>query len=317
MAHPVPESRVPDNPGPGSRVPGSRVLDTGTGELLAEIDQGVAVVTLNRPARRNALTDSMLEALAAVLAVCEADREVGCIVITGAGGAFCAGGDVKTFAAEATEAAEAAKVTEAAEAVEMAEVPAERAARPPLQERIEQQRRLQRATAGRLHAMAKPTIACVDGAAAGAGLGLALACDLRIASESAVFVTAFARVGLSGDYGVTWFLPRMLGTAKAMELLLFSPRMTAGQAAQAGLVNRVVPAGEALKAALEWGRTLAAGPAVALSAIKGNVRRAAEADLLTCMDLEVTEIMRCAETADHAAAVTAFAGKQPPIFQGR
>ncbi|GAA4562725.1 enoyl-CoA hydratase-related protein [Planotetraspora kaengkrachanensis] len=270
----------------------SRVLETGTGELLTEIDQGVAILTLNRPERRNALSDSMLEALAAALEACETDHEVRCVVLTGAGGAFCAGGDVKAFAEEGTDAA-------------------------PSHERLERQRRFQRATAGRLHAMAKPTIACVDGAAAGAGLGLALACDLRIASEASVFVTAFARVGLSGDYGATWFLTRMLGTAKALELLMFSPRMSAAQASETGLVNRVVPAGEALKAALDWGRALAAGPAVALSAIKGNVLRAVDHDLPTCMDLEVNEIMRCAETDDHAAAVAAFAAKRAPVFQGR
>jgi 2-(1,2-epoxy-1,2-dihydrophenyl)acetyl-CoA isomerase len=271
-----------------------RVLETGTDELLAEVDQGVAVLTMNRPERRNALSDAMLEGMAAALAACEADPEVGCVVLTGAGGAFCAGGDVKAFAERVTRAPES-----------------------PAHERIERQRRLQRATAGRLHAMAKPTIACVEGAAAGAGLGLALACDLRITSEAGVFVTAFARVGLSGDYGATWFLTRMLGKAKAMELLLFSPRMTAAQASEAGLVNRVVPAGEALEAALDWGRTLATGPAIALGAIKGNVLRAVDGDLLTCMDLEVNEMVRCGETADHAAASAAFAAKKTPVFEGR
>jgi 2-(1,2-epoxy-1,2-dihydrophenyl)acetyl-CoA isomerase len=271
-----------------------RVLETGTGDLLAEIDQGVAVLTMNRPERRNALSDPMLEGMAAALAVCEADREVGCVVLTGAGGTFCAGGDVKAFAERVAQGPEL-----------------------PVHERIERQRRLQRATAGRLHAMAKPTIACVEGAAAGAGLGLALACDLRIASEAGVFVTSFARVGLSGDYGATWFLTRMLGKAKALELLLFSPRMTAAQASEAGLVNRVVPAGDALEAALDWGRTLATGPAIAMGAIKGNVLRAVDGDLLTCMDLEVNEMVRCGETADHAAAVAAFAAKETPVFQGR
>jgi 2-(1,2-epoxy-1,2-dihydrophenyl)acetyl-CoA isomerase len=272
-----------------------RFLETGTDDLLAEVDQGVAVLTMNRPERRNALSDAMLEGMAAALAACEADREVGCVVLTGAGGAFCAGGDVKGFAER------------------VARGPSE----VPVHERIERQRRLQRATAGRLHAMAKPTIACVEGAAAGAGLGLALACDLRIASDASVFVTAFARVGLSGDYGATWFLTRMLGEAKAMELLLFSPRMTAAQASEAGLVNRVVGAGDALETALDWGHALATGPAIAMGAIKGNVLRAVDGDLLTCMDLEVNEMVRCGETADHAAAVAAFAAKETPVFEGR
>jgi 2-(1,2-epoxy-1,2-dihydrophenyl)acetyl-CoA isomerase len=265
----------------------SRVLDTGTGDLLAECEDGVVVVTLNRPQRRNALSDAMLRGLAHVLVVCEEDPAVRCIILTGAGGAFCSGGDVKAFA-------------------EVGAVNVGRGAEVPLHEQIEAQRRLQRATAGRLYGMPKPTIACVEGAAAGAGLGLALACDLRVASANAIFVTAFARVGLSGDYGVTWFLPRMLGKARAMELMLFSERVDAARACELGLVNWTTAPGGALSRARELASSLAAGSSVAQRAIKDNLTRAVDSDLLTCMDLEVTEAMRCAATQEHVDAIAAL-----------
>lgn len=273
-------------------------LETGTSDLLAEVDDGVLLITLNRPQRRNAVSDAMLEALASVLATAERDPGVGCVVLTGAGGAFSAGGDVKEF-----EAADSSNTVGGPR-------------RPP-HEKIESQRRLQRATAGRLYDMPKPTIACLEGAAAGAGLGLALACDLRVASASSILLTAFARVGLSGDYGVTWLLTRLVGKAKALELLWLSERVSASTALDLGLVNQVTPDGEALATARSLAGRLAHGPAVALRAIKDNVNRAIVSDLLTCMDLEVTEATRCAATNDHADAVRAFATRQPPVFHGR
>ena len=149
-------------------------IDTGTEDLLARVEDGVAVLTMNRPERRNALSPAMLDALARTLADAEADDDVGCVVLTGAGGAFCAGGDVKAMAQDG--AGEAG-----------------------FDARVQLQRRSHRATAGRLHEMPKPTIAAVGGAAAGAGLSLALACDLRYAARRAVLTTAFAKVGFAGS----------------------------------------------------------------------------------------------------------------------
>ncbi|HEX3792155.1 MAG TPA: enoyl-CoA hydratase-related protein [Pseudonocardiaceae bacterium] len=269
----------------------ARTVDTGTPDLLAELSDGVLLITLHRPERRNALSDNMLDGLSRMLAYGEREPTVACVVLTGAAGAFCAGGDVKAFD-------------------EVGALNVSGGEQTPLHEKIEAQCRLQRATAGRLHDMPKPTIACIDGAAAGAGLGLALACDLRIAAESSVLLTAFARVGLSGDYGVTWFLTRLVGKAKALELMWLSERIPATRALQYGLVNRVTPVGEARSVALSLAADLARGPAVALQAIKGNVNRAVDGDLLKCMDVEVAEGMRCAATEDHKAAVRAFAGNR-------
>src|SRR4051812_22028430 len=165
-----------------------RSLATGTDDLLAHVEDGVAVVTLNRPERRNALSRALLDALADVLREVEGDDEVGCVVLTGAGGAFCAGGDVKDMAAGGDEL--------------------------PFGALVERQRRNHHQTAGRLHRMPKPTIAALPGPAAGAGLSLALACDLRYAAQRAVMTTAFARVGFAGDYGGAWVLPRPGGPAE-------------------------------------------------------------------------------------------------------
>jgi 2-(1,2-epoxy-1,2-dihydrophenyl)acetyl-CoA isomerase len=271
-----------------------RDIDTGTGDLLARRDDGVLVVTLNRPERRNALSDDMLQALARVLADAEVDDEVGCVVLTGAGGAFCAGGDVKAMAAGGGGGP-----------------------RRSLDAVIDRQRRNQRATAGRLWEMPKPTIASLPGPAAGAGLSLALACDLRYLADSAFLTTAFAGVALAGDYGGTWFLTRLVGTAKARELYFFSERVPADEAERLGLANGVFPAERLEHEVMDRARRLAAGPRVALRAMKENLNRAVHGDLGECLDLEATFHVGTSRTDDHREAATAFVEKRPPRFSGR
>ena len=272
----------------------SRTLDTGTHDLLAHVEEGVAVLTMNRPERRNALSQDMLAALARTLAVCETESEVGCVVLTGAGGAFCAGGDVKGMA--------------------------ERNAGGPaldIDSRIHLQRLSHRATAGRLHTMPKPTLAALPGAAAGAGLALALACDLRIASENAVMTTAFGRVGFSGDYGGTYFLSQLVGTGKAREMYFLSERVDMKEAARLGLVNWVVPADALQQKTMDIARRLAAGPRVAYRYMKENLNRAAAGDAETCLDLEATHHIHTGLTEDHREAARAFVEKREPVFKGR
>jgi 2-(1,2-epoxy-1,2-dihydrophenyl)acetyl-CoA isomerase len=268
--------------------------DTGTDDLLAEIENGVLTLTMNRPQARNALSRAMLDAMADELAKAEQDDTVRCVVLTGAGGAFCAGGDVKGMAAGGTEA------TPAIDAV------------------IHQQRLNQRATAGRLHVMPKPTLAVLPGAAAGAGLGLALACDLRVMASSAIMTTAFARVGFSGDYGGSYFMTQLLGPAKTRELYLLSERISAAEALQLGLANWVVPTAELSEKARSIARRLADGPAVAYRYMKENINRAAAGgELGECMDLEATHHVHCGQTEDHRHAVQAFVDKTEPVFRGR
>jgi 2-(1,2-epoxy-1,2-dihydrophenyl)acetyl-CoA isomerase len=274
-------------------------IDTGTADLLGRIDQGVAVLTMNRPERRNALSGAMTEALARVLAKLEVDDNVGCIVLTGAGGAFCSGGDVKAMADRPQDGGQGASRG------------------PTLDERIHLQRLNQRATSGRLYEMPKPTIAALPGAAAGAGLSLALACDLRYAAEDAVLTTAFARVGFAGDYGGTWFLTRLVGPSRARELYYLSTRIGAAQAETLGIVNAVFPADKLEGEVMAIAQRLANGPRVAFRYMKENLNRAIFGELGECLDMEAAHHIRTGLTEDHREAAAAFVEKREPTFRGR
>lgn len=273
----------------------SHTLNTGTEHLLAEIESGVLTLTLNRPDALNAFSGEMLSALADQLADAETNPEVRCILLTGAGKGFCAGGDVKGMAAGGAGGSNLS-----------------------IDEAIHQQRITQRGTSGRLFNMPKPTLAALPGAAAGAGMGLALACDLRIMSSNAILTTAFAKVGLSGDYGLTYMLPQLVGIAKARELLYFADRIEAEHALRLGLANWVCEP-EALPAeSREIARRLAAGPSVAFRYIKENLNRSlTNGDPGACMDGEAANLIRCRQTEDHRTAVKAFVARETPVFQGR
>jgi 2-(1,2-epoxy-1,2-dihydrophenyl)acetyl-CoA isomerase len=267
-------------------------LDTGTPDLRAYLADGVAVLTMSRPERRNALSEAMLDALGRVLDQLESDDEVGCVVLTGAGGAFCAGGDVKGFHERAAEPAS-------------------------FDRRLQMQRQYHQRTALRLWRMPKPTLAVLPGAAAGAGLSLALACDLRYSADTAVLTTAFANVGLAGDFGGTWFLTRLVGTAKARELYYFSERLSAAEAARLGLVSAVFPADQLEAEAMTRARRLAAGPRLAYRYMKENLNRAVLGELTECLDLEAVHHLRTFDTDDHREAARAFVEKRSPRFSGR
>ncbi len=272
-------------------------LDTGTEDLRAEINDGVAVITMNRPDRRNAFSPAMISAMGAVLAQVETDDAVGCVVLTGAGGAFCAGGDVKSMAAPPADRGDGA-----GRSVDAA---------------IHRQRLNQRATSGRLWSMPKPTIAAIGGPAAGAGLSLALACDLRYAVPGAVLTTAFARVAFAGDYGGTWFLTRLVGSSKAKELYYFSERLTAEDAERLGIVNAIFSAEDFEQEVMARARRLAHGPSIAYRYMKENLNRAVTGELGECMDLEVTHHVHTGFTEDHREAARAFVDKREPQFRGR
>jgi len=274
-------------------------IDTGTEDLLARVEDGVGVLTMHRPHRRNALSPAMLAALGRMLARFEVDDEVGCVVVTGAGGAFCSGGDVKAMAGVADEGAGAG-------------------ARPVgLDERIHVQRLDQRAVSGRLFEMPKPTLASLPGPAAGAGLSIALACDLRYAAASAVLTTAFARVGFAGDYGGTWFLTRLVGPSKARELYFLSPRLSAAEAESLGMLNGVFPDESLEDESMAIAKRLAAGPRIAYRYMKENLNRAVFGELGECLDMEAAHHIRTGLTEDHREAAAAFVEKRDPVFKGR
>jgi 2-(1,2-epoxy-1,2-dihydrophenyl)acetyl-CoA isomerase len=259
--------------------------------LRQSVEDGVLTLTMNRPERLNALSPDMLQGLFESLNRAAGDSEIGVIVLTGAGPAFCAGGDVKSMA----------------ERRQRAETYDERVQG--LRQRME--------VARLLHEMAKPTVASMRGAVAGAGLSLALACDLRIASSTAKLTTAFAKVALSGDFGGSYFLTQLVGPARARELYLTSPILRAEEAAAIGLVNRVVADGELESETRSLALLLAKGPRVTLAYIKQNMNLAQHAGLAEVMDAEALRHTRCTETEDHREAAAAFVEKRKPAFKGR
>ncbi|MCP4003445.1 MAG: enoyl-CoA hydratase [bacterium] len=276
-----------------------RRIETNTDHLHAHVEDRVAVLTMNRPERRNALSGEMLSGLAIALREAEVSSDVGCVVLTGAGGGFCSGGDVKGMNEQYSGSGGTGR-------------------RIGIDESIHLQRLQQRETSGRIYEMPKPVIASLPGAAAGAGFGLALACDLRIASEKAILTTAFAKVGFSGDYGGTFFLTRLVGPSRAQELYYLSERIDAKEAERLGLVNRVVPESALEEKTLELARQLAHGPAIAYRYMKENIQRAAGgAEMGECLDLEATHHQHTGRTEDHKNAVRAFVEKRTPKFEGR
>jgi 2-(1,2-epoxy-1,2-dihydrophenyl)acetyl-CoA isomerase len=261
-------------------------------DLLESVKDGVATLTLNRPDRLNAMSGAMMDALLEALPRLADDTSIGVVVVTGAGRGFCAGGDVKAMA----EGREFGGDT--------------------LEEKA-QELRAQMEVSRWLHEMPKPTIAMVRGAAAGAGLSLALACDLRIASDTARFATAFARVGYSGDFGGSWFLTQLVGTAKARELYYTAEIVDAPQALALGLVNRVVPDARLEEEAQALAARLAHGPRVALRYMKRNMNAAESGTLKDSLDLEAWHHTRTGFTEDHQEAAKAFVAKREPVFRGR
>ena len=272
-----------------------REIDTGTAHLQARLGAGVLTLTLNRPEARNAMSAGMITALSERLALAETDDDVRCVVLTGTGKAFCAGGDVKGMAGEGDGAGGGITIDNA----------------------IHRQRLAQRATAGKLFRMPKPTIAAINGAAAGAGLALALACDLRIMSTAAFMMTAFAKVGFSGDFGGTYFMTQLIGTAKARELYFLSDRVDAHEAVRLGLANSLCEPDELDTRTRDLASRLAAGPTVAYRYMKENLSRAMAGEIDDCLDLEATHHVHCGQTEDHRESAKAFVEKREPFFKGR
>ena len=270
--------------------PNAAIAETGTGELLCRIEDGVAVLTLNRPEARNALSDTLTPALRRKIADFSVEPRVRVVVITGSGAAFCAGGDVKAMG----------KPREMPLSIE--------AAAAELKVR-------QRTLTGAIFQLGKPSIAALPGPAAGAGLAIALACDIRIAADSAFVSTGYARVGLSGDYGINWLLTRAVGTARARELMFTAARVDAAECLRIGLVNRVVAFAELERETLQLAREIAGGPQQAIEAMKENLAYALTAGFLDALDREAELMVRAARTEDHKEAVAAFIEKRKPVFR--
>jgi len=256
---------------------------------LETMEDGIAWLTLNRPDRLNAFSPAMLLAFGEALQRLSEDPGVGAVIVTGAGRGFCAGGDVKTMPERASQGFE---------------------------ERVEGLRRMHRLPM-LLRTMPKVVIAMVNGPAVGAGLGLAMACDLRIAGRSARFGTGFAGVGYSGDFGGSWTLTRLVGTAKTRELYLLGEIIDAETAQSLGLVNRVVDDDALHDEAAALARRIADGPRIAYGYMKRNLFAAETEPLATVLEMEAVHQARTAMTEDHLEASRAFAEKRRPVFKGR
>lgn len=263
-------------------------------DLLVAVKNKVGILTLNRPDKLNALTPAMGTAAIAALREMAADPNVGAIVLTGAGRGFCAGGDVSAMRRGEENGPEETT----------------------LEERIDGLRQ-RHEWPWLLYTIPKVTIAVVNGPVAGAGLGLALCCDMRLASDQATFGTAYARVGYGGDFGVTWQLTHLVGPAKAKELFFLPDMIPAAEALRIGLVNRVIPHERLWEEAIALAERIAAGPLVSYRYMKANVNMATTVDFRTMLDREAETHVRCGQTADHREGVRAFLEKRPPQFRGR
>ena len=272
-------------------------IETGTEELLCRLEDRVAIITLNRPKKKNALSDHLTPALRQTLLDLETKREVGCILITGSGDAFCAGGDIGGMAGNASKDEEVSE-------------------RPTAEERVRALIHKQETLTLRLADHAKPTIAALPGVAAGAGLCIALACDIRVACRSAFVTTAYRNIGFSGDYGGSWLLTQLVGPSKAKELFFTGRRVQSDEALALGIFNNVFEDASFENEALAMAKQIASGPPIAIAFMKEHINRAVTGDLRSNLAMEADRLIRCAATSDHKEAVKAFMEKRTPVFTG-
>ena len=257
--------------------------------ILTDVSDKVATLTFNRPDKLNALSMDLIAGSIETLKVWSRDPDVGCIVVTGAGRAFCAGGDVSTMAQDDSET---------------------------LEQKIDRLRQMQELS-WLLYNIPKVTIASVNGFAMGAGLGVCLACDLRVASDQAKFGTAYAKVGYGGDFGTTWLLTQYAGGPKAKELFFLSDIIDSAEAHRLGLVNRVVAHDNLSSEVQAIASRIARGPLTSYRYMKANVNQASTADFRAMLDREAETHMRCSMTDDHKEGVRAFMEKREAKFVGR
>ena len=272
-------------------------IETGTEELLCRLEDRVAIITLNRPKKKNALSDHLTPALRQTLLDLETKREVGCILITGSGDAFCAGGDIGGMGGNASKDEEVSE-------------------RPTAEERVRALIHKQETLTLRLADHAKPTIAALPGVAAGAGLCIALACDIRVACRSAFVTTAYRNIGFSGDYGGSWLLTQLVGPSKAKELFFTGRRVQSDEALALGIFNNVFEDASFENEALAIAKQIASGPPIAIAFMKEHINRAVTGDLRSNLAMEADRLIRCAATSDHKEAVKAFMEKRTPVFTG-
>ncbi|HXA64401.1 MAG TPA: enoyl-CoA hydratase [Bryobacteraceae bacterium] len=257
--------------------------------IQTQVADRIATLTFHRPEKLNALSQELISDSIATLRAWSIDPAVGVIIVTGSGRAFCAGGDVSNMAKDTGRS---------------------------LEESVDGLRAWQELS-WLLYSIPKVTIAAVNGFAMGAGLGVCLACDLRIASDQAKFGTAYAKVGYGGDFGTTWLLTHYAGAPKAKELMFLGDVIDAMEAHRLGLINRVVPHDQFETEMRQWAARIASGPLISFRYMKANVNLATHTDFRTLLDREAETHLRCGQTEDHKEGVRAFLEKRLPQFTGR
>jgi len=257
--------------------------------IQTQVADRIATLTFHRPEKLNALSQQLISDSIATLRAWSIDPAIGVIIVTGSGRAFCAGGDVSSMAKDTGRS---------------------------LEESIDGLRAWQELS-WLLYSSPKVTIAAVNGFAMGAGLGVCLACDLRVASDRAKFGTAYAKVGYGGDFGTTWLLTHYAGAPKAKELMFLGDMLDAAEAHRLGLINRVVPHDQFEAEVRQWAARIAAGPLTSFRYMKANINLATHTDFRTLLDREAETHLRCGQTDDHQEGVRAFLEKRAPQFTGR
>ena len=267
-------------------------INTGTKQLLAQIDQNVGIITLNRPESRNALSDELTPALRNTIKAFDTNREVRSLLVTGAGKAFCAGGDVKSM----SQGGIGPKLSR--------------------EEAIEDLQKKQLTLTGALYNFTKPSIAALPGPAAGAGLAIALACDIRYVSRNAFAIAGYGRIALSGDYGITWLLSKTVGLSKAKELMFTNDNISAEEGLRIGLFNKIVEENKLYESTFNTAKNMAQFSPLALSLMKNNLNNSNEINFIEALDKEAACLIDTARSNDHKEGVKAFMEKRNPNFKG-
>ena len=272
-------------------------LDTGTRQLLSHIHGNIGIITLNRPESKNALSDELTPALRSQISNLNIDDRVNALIITGSGDAFCAGGDVKSMNSSTNN-----KESWTKESSE--------------EEVIKNLQNKQMTLTHALYNFSKPTIAALPGAAAGAGLSIALTCDFRYVNENAFAIAGYGRIALTGDYGMSWLLPKIVGLSKAKDMMLSNSKISAKEGLNIGLFDKIIKGDELLKFSLEYANILSTFSPLALKAMKNNIQSSTEISLEESLNQEAIELIKASKSNDHKEGIRAFVEKRKPIFTG-
>ena len=270
-------------------------LETGTRQLLSHIHGNIGIITLNRPESKNALSDELTPALRTQIANLNLDDRVNSLIITGAGDAFCAGGDIKSMNLSSNKDGWPNKVSE---------------------EAIKELQVKQMTLTHTLYNFSKPTIAALPGAAAGAGLSIALTCDFRFTNENAFAIAGYGKIALTGDYGMSWLLPRIIGISKAKDMMFSNKKILAREGLNIGLFDNIIEGDNLLKSTLEYASLLSSFSPLALKAMKNNINSAYELSLEKSLNQEAIELIKASNSNDHKEGIRAFIEKRKPNFIG-